>query len=99
MLKIYPKLEDKLELFNVATPLTYQYYIASPLGEICGCDHNKKRFSPMTAAMMRPETPIPGLYLTGQDIFTCGFSGAIMSKAVGSGKAGTRFSSLSTFLY
>ena len=79
VLEIYPQLEDKLELFNVATPLTYNSYIASPKGEICGCDHNKKRFSPITAARMRPETPIPGLYLTGQDIFTCGFSGAIMS--------------------
>ena len=79
VLEIYPQLEDKLELFNVATPLTYNFYIASPKGEICGCDHNKKRFSSITAAMMRPETPIPGLYLTGQDIFTCGFSGAILS--------------------
>ena len=79
VLEVYPQLEDKVKHFNVATPLTYQFLIASPKGEIYGCDHNKKRFSPTTAAMLRPKTPIPGLYLTGQDIFTCGFSGAMLS--------------------
>ena len=77
VLEIYPQLEHNDEYFNVATPLTYQFYIASPKGEIFGCDHNKKRFSPNMAAMMRPSTPIPGLYLTGKDVFTCGFSGAM----------------------
>ena len=77
VLEIYPHLADKVEHFDVATPLTYQYYIASPKGEIYGCDHNRKRFSPITTAMMRPDTPIPGLYLTGQDVSTCGLSGAI----------------------
>ena len=77
VLEVYPKLEDKVEYFNVATPLTYRFYIASPKGEIFGCSHNKERFTPITAAMMRPSTPIPGLYLTGKDVFTCGFSGAM----------------------
>ena len=79
VLEVYPQLEDKVKYFDVATPLTYQFYMASPKGEIYGCDHNKRRFSPTTAAMLRPKTPIPGLYLTGQDIFTCGFSGAMLS--------------------
>ena len=77
VLGIYPQLEDKVEYFEVGTPLSNQFYIASPKGEICGCDHNKERFSPMTIAMMRPDTPIPGLYLTGQDVSTCGLVGAM----------------------
>ena len=78
VLEIYPQLGDKVKHFDVVTPLTYQYFISSPKGEIFGCAHNKKRFSPITAAVMRPDTPIPGLFLTGQDVFTCGFSGAML---------------------
>ena len=28
-------------------------------------------------AQLRPETDIPGLYLTGQDAMLCGFTGAL----------------------
>ena len=77
VLEIYPQLEGKVEDYDVATPLTYQQFISSPEGEVFGCNHKKERFSPITAAMMRPNTPIPGLYLTGQDVTTCGFSGAM----------------------
>ena len=77
VLETYPQLEDKVEYFEVGTPLSNQFYIASSKGEIYGCDHNKERFSPITTAMMRPDTPIPGLYLTGQDVSTCGLSGAM----------------------
>ena len=77
VLEMYPQLEDKVEYFEVGTPLSNQFYIASPKGEIYGCDHNKERFSPITTAMMRPNTPIPGLYLTGQDVSTCGLTGAM----------------------
>ena len=28
---------------------------------------------------LRPQTPIPGLYLTGQDVCTCGVGGALVS--------------------
>ena len=77
VLEMYPQLEDKVDYFEVGTPLSNQFYIASPKGEIYGCDHNKERFSPVTTAMMRPSTPIPGLYLTGQDVSTCGLTGAM----------------------
>lgn len=77
VLEMYPQLEDKVDYMEVGTPLSNQFYIASPKGEIYGCDHGRKRFNPTTLSMLRPDTPIPGLYLTGQDISTCGFSGAM----------------------
>ena len=77
VLGMFPQLVDKEEYFEIGTPLTNKHYISSPKGEIYGCDHNKERFSPETAAMLRAKTPVPGLYLTGQDIYTCGFSGAM----------------------
>ncbi|KAK3740160.1 hypothetical protein QZH41_014090, partial [Actinostola sp. cb2023] len=73
----FPQLKDKEEFFDVGSPLSNQYYIASPRGEIYGLDHNKDRFSPETCVNLRPNTTIPGLYLTGQDVLTCGFAGAM----------------------
>lgn len=74
---LLPHLRDKVEYFDVGSPVTNKYYIGSPRGEIYGIDHNKDRFSPETVAALRPDTPISGLYLTGQDILSCGFGGAM----------------------
>ena len=74
---MFPQLKDKDNYFEIGTPLTNKDFLSSSKGEIYGCNHNKERFSPITTAMLRAETPVPGLYLTGQDISTCGFSGAM----------------------
>jgi len=77
--RFYPQLKDKRDYFDVGTPLTNNYYIGSPKGEIYGLDHSMSRFDPAISCQLRPATPIPGLYLTGQDIATCGFAGALYS--------------------
>lgn len=41
-----------------------------------GCDHTVSRFSPQATIDLRPQTRIKNLYLTGQDVFNCGFAGA-----------------------
>jgi len=40
------------------------------------------RFSLRTSVKLRPDTSIPGLYLTGQDILSCGFAGAMFSGVI-----------------
>ncbi|XP_071803253.1 all-trans-retinol 13,14-reductase-like [Asterias amurensis] len=75
----FPHLKDKVEYFNVGSPVTNKYYIEAMKGEIYGLDHNKERFSTSTWHTLRAETDIPNLYLTGQDTFTCGFCGALFS--------------------
>ena len=40
------------------------------------------RFDPMMVAKLRPETDIPGLFLTGQDILSCGFTGALFAGVI-----------------
>lgn len=77
ILEMYPHLEGKVEYFDVGTPLSNQFYLGSYSGEVYGLDHDLRRFSLSTMAQLRPDTPITGLYLTGQDIFVCGFSGAM----------------------
>lgn len=62
----------------MGTPLTNTYYIASPKGEMYGLDHNKDRFSAETTIALRPDcTGIRGLFMTGQDVFSCGLGGAL----------------------
>ena len=41
-----------------------------------GVDHNVSRFTPEAAAALRPGSALSGLFLTGQDVFMCGFAGA-----------------------
>ena len=77
LVDIYPQLEGKNDYFEAGSPLTNNYYIAAPAGEIYGIDHNVARFSPAAASALRPETPVPGLLLTGQDVFNGGFVGAM----------------------
>lgn len=76
--RLFPHLEDKVVHMEAGSPLTHNHYINSTRGEIYGIDHSMARFHPSNVARMRPDTPIDGLYLTGQDVFTCGFIGAAL---------------------
>ncbi|CAH1238000.1 RETSAT [Branchiostoma lanceolatum] len=75
----YPQLEGKDEYMDVGTPLSNNYYLGSTRGEIYGLDHHRDRFSQELVTNLRPDTAIPGLYLTGQDIVTAGFAGALVA--------------------
>lgn len=77
VLEIFPHLEGRVEYFDVGTPLSNQYYLGSYSGEVYGIDHHVKRFSLQAMSQMRPQTALPGLFLTGQDVMACGFSGAM----------------------
>ena len=57
------------------SPATNKHYLAQPHGEIYGLDHSMERFQPGMLAKLRPETDIPGLFLSGQDVFIAGFMG------------------------
>ena len=77
VLDLYPQLRDAVEYFDVGTPLSNRHYLGSPQGELYGADHDLGRFTPAAVAALRPATPLPGLLLTGQDVFSCGFAGAM----------------------
>ncbi|KAK7795003.1 hypothetical protein U0070_014629 [Myodes glareolus] len=77
VMKLFPQLEGKVDSVIGGSPLTNQYYLVAPRGAPYGADHDLARLHPYTMASLRAQTPIPNLYLTGQDIFTCGLVGAL----------------------
>lgn len=77
VMKLFPQLEGKVDSVTGGTPLTSQYYLAAPRGACYGADHDLDRLRPHVMASIRAQSPIPNLYLTGQDIFTCGLMGAL----------------------
>ncbi|XP_036728671.1 all-trans-retinol 13,14-reductase isoform X4 [Balaenoptera musculus] len=77
ILKLFPQLEGKVDSVTGGSPLTSQFYLAAPRGACYGADHDLGRLHPGAMASMRAQSPIPNLYLTGQDVFTCGLMGAL----------------------
>lgn len=70
-----PQLRGKVDCHELSTPLTTRHFCNYGQGEIYGIDHSPQRFR---QRFLRPATPIRGLYLTGQDIVSCGVGGAMM---------------------
>jgi len=66
-----------LPIYQVGSPVTNNHYLGQQHGECYGLDHAGERFSPLNVALLRPQTDVPGLFLSGQDVLTCGVSGAM----------------------
>lgn len=71
-----PQLRGRIDYWEVSTPLSMQWFGAWPRGELYGLNHDPAR---MQARWLRPRTRVPGLWLTGQDVLTCGVTGAMMA--------------------
>lgn len=83
----FPQLADKVDYMEGGTPLSHNYYIKATAGEIYGLDHDLKRFALEPLVKLRPDVGVPGLLMTGQDVFTCGFIGALYGGVVTAGAA------------
>lgn len=71
-----PQLRGKIDYYEVSTPLSTEWFCAYDQGELYGLDHDTARFQ---QDWLQPKTSIPGLWLTGQDILSCGVVGAMMA--------------------
>ncbi|MFZ5722823.1 MAG: phytoene desaturase family protein [Pseudomonadota bacterium] len=71
-----PQLRGKVDYYEVSTPLSTDYFCAYARGELYGIDHDPQRFR---QDWLAPRTKIPGLWLTGQDVVSCGVVGAMMA--------------------
>ncbi|MCO1335493.1 NAD(P)/FAD-dependent oxidoreductase [Microbulbifer sp. OS29] len=74
--KHLPQLRGEIDYYELSTPLSTDYFCFYPRGEIYGLDHDPSRFE---QSWLRPESRIKGLYLTGQDVMSCGVAGAMIS--------------------
>ncbi|XP_053550425.1 all-trans-retinol 13,14-reductase [Bombina bombina] len=73
----FPQLRDKVEYMEAATPLSNEYYLRSPKGSMYGAEQNCNRYQSEIIIRMRAQSVVPGLYLTGQDVFSSGVAGAL----------------------
>ncbi|MDJ0652569.1 MAG: NAD(P)/FAD-dependent oxidoreductase [Xanthomonadales bacterium] len=71
-----PQLEGKVDYYEVSTPVSTNWFSGYQRGELYGLAHTSER---LQQDWLRPQTPIKGLWLTGQDILTCGVTGAMMA--------------------
>ena len=70
-----PHLRGQIDFHELSTPLSTDWFCRYPHGEIYGLDHDPERFA---QDWLRPKTEIPGLYLAGQDVVSCGVVGAMV---------------------
>ncbi|MCP5090353.1 MAG: NAD(P)/FAD-dependent oxidoreductase [Gammaproteobacteria bacterium] len=71
-----PQARGKVDYFEISTPLSTDWFGGYQQGELYGLAHTPER---MQQKWLRPQTAIKGLWLTGQDILTCGVTGAMMA--------------------
>ena len=71
-----PQLEGKVDYYEVSTPLSTEHFCAYQYGELYGLDHDSVR---LQQNWLGPRTRFKGLWLTGQDVLTCGVTGAMMA--------------------
>ncbi|NET48394.1 MAG: NAD(P)/FAD-dependent oxidoreductase [Merismopedia sp. SIO2A8] len=74
----YPGFSDLVEYCEVSTPLTNEHFTAHPKGGMYGLPMHSERFAAENQGWTRIKTSIPGLYMTGSDVYMLGIVGSMM---------------------
>ncbi len=74
--KVIPGLRDHIERRYISTPLTYRDYTGTPEGSAYGI---RKDYREPMMTLLSPRTPIPNLFLTGQNLMLHGIQGVTMT--------------------
>jgi all-trans-retinol 13,14-reductase len=74
LIRQVPQLADAIAYHELSTPLSTRHFGAYDSGEIYGLEHTPARFCEKA---LKPRSPVPGLWLTGQDVCTAGIAGAL----------------------
>ncbi len=73
--KHFPALRPLIRYHEISTPLTTAHFTHAPHGAIYGLETTPRRF---LSSSLKAKTPVPGLYLAGQDAGSPGVVGAMM---------------------
>jgi all-trans-retinol 13,14-reductase len=73
--RCFPALAPMIVCHVLSTPLSTVAFTGAREGAIYGLETSPRRF---LSASLRAKTPIPGLFLTGQDVASPGVTGAMM---------------------
>jgi len=76
MFKHFPNLRDRIEYKKIGSPLSSAHYLGKEQGESYGLSFPVERYT-KSHEFLRPETSIFALWLTGQDVLTSGWAGAL----------------------
>ena len=74
----YPGFSELVDYCEVSTPLTNEHFTAHPQGGIYGLPMYAERFAAKNRGWTKIKTPVPGLYMTGSDVYVMGIVGAMM---------------------
>jgi all-trans-retinol 13,14-reductase len=69
-----PQVAGAIDTCELSTPLSTRHFVNASHGQAYGLAHNPARFA---SRDLRPATPVRNLFLTGQDVSTCGVAGAL----------------------
>lgn len=75
----FPALAPMVVCHELSTPLSTAAFTGARQGAIYGLETSPRRF---LSESLRARTPIPGLFLTGQDVTSPGVTGAMMGGAL-----------------
>lgn len=71
----FPALAPLVVHSELSTPLSTVAFTGAEQGAVYGLEPSPRRF---LSSSLRAKTPVPGLYLTGQDVGSAGITGAMM---------------------
>ena len=78
LFKKFPHLKGKVTFYELSTPLSTKHFSNYQRGELYGLDHTFTRFK----SDISTRGPVKNLFLTGQDVVTCGIGGVLMAGAL-----------------
>ncbi len=73
--RLFPALADRVVFHELATPLSHAAYANAPRGAMYGLRMTAER---LLDPALHVRTPVPGLFLAGQDVASLGIQGAAM---------------------
>jgi all-trans-retinol 13,14-reductase len=73
--RLFPALADRIVFHELATPLSHAAYANAPRGAMYGLRMTPER---LLDPALHVRTPVPGLFLGGQDVTSLGIQGAAM---------------------